>query len=262
MNNIFCLEYMILTTRNQLIENIRRSVLKTRNWKELHEVLVQLEVVPFCALETCYDLQHVVYNVLNAAQRSEVLRHISAFPPEHNRIHFMIPLSFLQTMSVRERNRFAATDESEFITVFSTDTEENEYMNRNRTMPIRNSMISELSAARTAEERGATNLRDILSNQTAARVAKQYCSTIINYLKLFPHFNAVWIDTLNAVSIHIAANMHEHKQKNRSLRWNGALLMGLPRRTLKSDLTSLRIQYFTTHAQLLEIIQEQLNETD
>jgi hypothetical protein len=261
LNNIFCLEYMILTTRNQLIENIRRSILKTRSWKELQQVLVQLEVAPFCALETCYDLQHVVYHILNAAQRSELLRHISAFPPEHNRIHFMIPLSFLQTMSVKERNRFAAADESEFITVFSTDTEENEYLNRNRTAPIRNSMISELSAP-AFQEQGANNLRDVLSNQIAARVAKQYCSTIINYLKLFPHYNAVWIDTLNAVAIHVAANMHEHKQKNRSLRWNGAILLGHPRRTLKSDLKAMRIQYFTTHEQLLEIIRKQLNETD
>ncbi len=254
---------MILTTRDQLIENIRRSILKTRNWNELQQVLVQLEVAPFCALETCYDLQHVVYAILNATQRSELLRHISAFPPQPNRIHFMMPLSFLQTMSVRERNRFAAADESEFITVFSTDAEENEYMNRNRTKPIRNSMISELSAAEmVAQEQGANNLRDILSNETAARVAKQYCSTIINYLKLFPHYTAVWIDTLNAVSIHIAVNMHEQKQKHRSLRWSGSILMGLPRRTLKADLKSLRIQYFTTHPELLEIIHAQLNETD
>jgi hypothetical protein len=247
---------MILTTRKQLIENIRTSILKTRNWKELQQVLVQLEVAPFCALETCYDLHHVVYHVLNAVERSELLRHISAFPPEHNRVHFMIPLSFLQTMSAEERNRFAAADASEFITVFSTDTEENEYMNRNRTKPVRNSMISEL-AAPTGLQSSPDNLRNVLSNLTAARVAKQYCSTLINYLKLFPHYTAVWIDTLNPVAIHIAANMHEQKLKNRSLRWNGAILMGHPRRTLKSDLKSMRIQYFTTHAQLLEIIQQQ-----
>jgi hypothetical protein len=252
---------MILTTRNQLIENIRRTILKTRNWTELQQVLVQLEVAPFCALETCYDLQHVVYHILKPTQRAELLRHISSFPPEHNRIHFMVPLSFLQTMSAGERNRFAAADESEYITVFSTDTEENEYMNRNRTMPIRNSMISELSAPAGHQE-CPDNLRDILSNISAARVAKQYCSTLINYLKLFPHYTAVWIDTMNPVAIHIAANMHDHKQKNRSLRWNGAILMGQPRRTLKSDLKFMRIQYFTTNPQLLEIIQQQLNEND
>lgn len=252
---------MILTTRDQLIENIRTSILKTRNWKELHRLLVDLEVAPFCALQTCYDLQHVVYNILNAAQRSELLRHIAAFPPENNRIHIMTQLSFLQNLSLKERNQFAAVQESEFITVFSTDTEANEYMNRNRTKPIRNSMISELLEATTAVE-PATNLKDILSNQSAVRVAKQYCSTIINYLKLFPHYNAVWVDTLNAVSINIAANMHEHKQKNRSLRWNGAILMGLPRHALKADLKSMRVQYFTTQVQLMEIIQEQINETE
>jgi len=258
MNNIFCLEYMIVTTRSQLIENIRTSILNTRNWKELQQVLVQLEVAPFCALQTCYDLQHVVYNLLTAAQRSELLRHISSFPPEQTSLHIMTPLSFLQTLSVRENSSFAGADESEFITVFSTDTEQNEYMNRNRMQPIRNSMISEL--ARTSTSLTANNLNDILSNPNVARVAKLYCSTILNYLKLFPHYNAVWIDTLNAVSIHIAVTMHEHTQKNRNLRWNGAILLGLPRRALKADLKSIRIQYFTTHSQLLELIQEQINE--
>ena len=253
---------MILTTRHQLIDNIRKSILKTQNWKELQQVLINLEVVPFCALHTCYDLQHVVFNICNAAQRSEILRHIAAFPPPNYRIHIMTRLSFVQTMTMKEKNQFADADESEFITVFSTEPEQAEYMNRNRTKPIRNSMISNLSASsKTIEEQPLTNLNDILSNENAVRIAKEYCTTIINYLKLFPHYNAVWVDTLNVVSINIAVKMHEQKQKNRSLRWNGAILMGLPRRNLKADLKSIAIQYFTKHDQLLEIIDGQLNQT-
>jgi hypothetical protein len=241
---------MIVSTRSQLIEKIRKNILHASNWTELEEVLVQLEVAPFCALQTCYDLQHVVFHILNGNQRAEVLRHIASFPALPRRVHIMTTLEFIQNMSPRQKLLFGL-EETGFITIFSPDTEQNEYMNRNRAKPLINSMISNLPEEGSAAG-PMNNLKMVLSNQTATRVATKYVNTIVNYLRLFPHYEAVWVDTLNPISIIISNKMHEQKQQDPGFRWGGAILMGTPSRKLKSDLRPLNLKYFSTQTKLLE----------
>jgi len=244
---------MIVSTRNQLIEKIRKNILNTSNWEELERVLVQLEVAPFCALQTCYDLQHVVFHILDADQRTEVLRHIASFPALPRRIHLMTTLEFIQDMSPRQKILFGL-EETGFITIFSPDTEQHEYMNRNRAKPLINSMISGLPEP---EDAGAmNNLKVVLSNHAATRVATEYFNTIVNYLRLFPHYEAVWVDTLNPVSILISNKMYEQKQQEPAFRWAGAILMGNPSRKLKSDLRGLEIKFFSSQSKLLERLAE------
>ena len=237
---------MILTNREKLLDDILNSILDTSSIEDLEKTRIRLETEPFCGIDMCYDLEHVVFYLLDTEQRRLVFEHISRLIGEP-RIHIFTTLDFIDSLSRKERELLSIED-IEFLTILTGNSEKDEYTSRFRNKKMNKTIISGLPSI---DKTGVESFENILLDAEADNVATDYYKTIINYIKLFPNYKPIFIDRLTPVSILITKKMNERKALEPEFQWIGSILQG----SYLDDLKTLHIEYFQTGRELLDILE-------
>lgn len=241
----------MIFSKDKLISKIGQSILDTKTIEELEKLQIRLETTPFCGIDTCYDLEHLVFNIFNKTQQDAVLAHIKTLPGIVHP-HIFTTLDFISSLSEKEKTLFVEEDMG-FITILSSSPENQEYTNRYRTKSITNSIISDLPKTSI---NNLVDLKDILLDVESDNISTDYYKTIVNYIKLFPNYQPIWIDKLNSVSILLAKKMDERKVLEKDFEWKGALLKGEPSAELRQSLKKYNIHFFRTQRDLMILLKD------
>jgi len=218
---------MILSKRHTFIISILNKIIQTTTIQELEKLRIDLETNPFCGLDMCYDLEHIVFHICSEEQQKIILEHIQTLVSEP-KIHIFTT--------------------SEFITILTSNSENNEYFNRSKNKNILNGMISGLEPNNIDM---VDNLDNVLLNADADNSAADYYSTIINYLKLFPNYIPLYIDRLTPISILITKKMNDRKKLNPDFKWAGSILQG----EQMDSLVPFHIKFFKNGKEFLELLE-------
>ena len=237
---------MILSKRHTFITNILNKIIETDTIEELEKIRIDLETNPFCGLDMCYDLEHIVFHICDEGQRKIILEHIETLVG-NDHIHIFTTSEFLDSLSYKEK-LLLSTHDLDFITILSGNSENTEYTNRIKNKKIPNGIISGLEPNNIIT---VENLENVLLNADADNIAADYYSTIINYLKLFPNYMPIFIDRLTPISILITKKMNERKILNPDFKWMGSILQGYQMESLKP----FDIKFFKNGVELLEILE-------
>ena len=241
----------MILSKDKLISTIGQSILDTKTIEELEKLQISLETKPFCGIDICYDLEHLVFYIFNKTQQDAVLSHINSLPGNVHP-HIFTTLDFISSLSQKEKTLFGEEDMG-FITILSSSPENQEYTYRYRTKSITNSVISDLPKTGS---NNLVDLKDILLDAESDNVAADYYKTIVNYTKLFPNYQPIWIDRLNSVSILLAKKMDERKELQADFEWKGALLKGKPSTELRESLKKDNIHFFETQRDLMDQLKD------
>lgn len=239
-------KYMILSKRHTFIITILNKILETTTIEELEKLRIDLETNPFCGLDMCYDLEHIVFHICDEKERLIILEHIQTLLGEP-KIHIFTTSEFIDSLSNKEKILLSTSD-LDFITILTSNSESSEYSNRIKNKKLLNGIISGLQPNNIIT---VENLENVLLNADADNSAADYYSTIINYLKLFPNYIPVYIDKLTPISILITKKMNDRKKLNSEFKWGGSILQGDEMESLKS----FGIKYFHNGLELLRILE-------
>jgi len=237
---------MILSKRHTFIISILNKIIQTTTIQELEKLRIDLETNPFCGLDMCYDLEHIVFHICSEEQQKIILEHIQTLVSEP-KIHIFTTSEFIDSLSKKEK-LLLSTQDLDFITILTSNSENNEYFNRSKNKNILNGMISGLEPNNIDM---VDNLDNVLLNADADNSAADYYSTIINYLKLFPNYIPLYIDRLTPISILITKKMNDRKKLNQDFKWAGSILQG----EQMDSLVPFHIKFFKNGKEFLELLE-------
>jgi hypothetical protein len=173
--------------KSNYITSIYNNLINITNYNELFKYKTRLEINPFCGIQTCYDLEQLIFYEFNTTQRDTILKHIAQLAVNRPKKYHIFTTFDYYNSSPSHIKKFLTTN-YHYITILSNFNEKYEVYYRSINKPI--SIISDINIK--------TRYKSLKSSNTI--ISEMTILSIENYLKIFPEFVPIYIDKYNDIS--------------------------------------------------------------